>query len=115
MHGGSDDSVDTWEYDGLNWYRRTQSPIGPHRRHSMVFVDSYPATYLYGSFAPADTRVYAWSVVNWLNVQPAAPAPAARSATAMSYDIDRQRLVIFGGATTPSGTVLNDTWEFGKQ
>ncbi len=114
LHGGSDDSVDTWEYDGLNWYRRTQSPIGPHRRHAMVFVDSHPATYLYANSFIMDTRVYAWSVVSWLNVQPAAPAPAARSATAMSYDIDRQRIVIFGGAAMPSGTALNDTWEFGR-
>jgi hypothetical protein len=38
--------------------------------------------------------------------------PPARSQSPITYDRDRDRVVIFGGEAVPSGTLLGDTWEF---
>ena len=38
--------------------------------------------------------------------------PPARSAAAMAYDRDRDRVLLFGGEALPSGALLGDTWEF---
>jgi len=39
--------------------------------------------------------------------------PSVRGSTAIAYDRDRQRVVLFGGESLPTGTpILGDTWEF---
>ena len=39
--------------------------------------------------------------------------PSIRGSTALAYDRDRQRVVLFGGEALPTGTpLLGDTWEF---
>jgi len=47
---------------------------------------------------------------NWILMKPA-NAPSARLVSAISYDLLRQRTVLFGGSTTGYDK-LNDTWEY---
>ncbi|HEY0255076.1 MAG TPA: kelch repeat-containing protein, partial [Kofleriaceae bacterium] len=52
-----------------------------------------------------------WNGTTWTTL--ATPtSPSARSDAAMTYDRDRQRTVMFGGADSSTGDALGDTWEW---
>jgi hypothetical protein len=60
------------------------------------------------------TDVWEWDGTSWRRVVMAnAPGtgPVARTGHAIAYDEARQRLLLFGGITSPGGAFLGDTWE----
>jgi hypothetical protein len=55
-------------------------------------------------------RTDVWNGSAWTSV--GGSQPAARMSHAVAYDRDRDRLVLFGGESVPSGALLGDLWEF---
>jgi hypothetical protein len=50
----------------------------------------------------------------WSQVRCPDPVPEPRAGPALSYDTDRQVLVLFGGVDHFKGVTFGDTWEYGK-
>lgn len=71
------------------------------------------------SLVPAIARAHALLALvgslaaqaNWVQSSPAV-APSARVMHAMVYDVQAERVLLFGGADGPGNVRLNDTWEF---
>jgi hypothetical protein len=108
---------DTWEWDGDTWEQITN--IGPPARHGHGMTGTSLATLLFGGVRTLGTSTYflrdtwTWDGTYWRQRQDMGPKP--RFAPAMTWDRDRQRGVLFGGATQlPGATTLMlfaDTWE----
>jgi hypothetical protein len=106
---------DSWEGDRTKWRR-----IGdiPPRDHQSLVEDAIGAVMMFGGIPadrsapwPSDTwqlRSDGWSRV-------AAAGPPGRGRTALAFDRARGQVVLFGGASSPSGpdsaqTFFGDTW-----
>lgn len=114
LYGGSSGGSETWEYDGAAWVLRAVPSPNSRTRHTMVFVDWQPATWMFGGFGAFNSSLYAWSLGGWSFAAPAQP-PEPRWGNAMSYDSFRQRVIIFGGTNQSTNALLNETWEVVKQ
>ena len=54
--------------------------------------------------------MWSWDGVKWTHIgESGAPA---RSGLGGAYDLQRNRLVVFGGVEKPGGTAITDTWEW---
>lgn len=106
---------------GVNWVNRTPDPItatnnpaGRDSSSAMAYDSDRGRVVLFGGGgASADT--WEWDGTNWLNRTPtvitSANNPPARYFSAMVYDSDRKRCVLFGGYG-PDGQRRRDTWEW---
>ncbi|MCC6811805.1 MAG: DUF4215 domain-containing protein [Deltaproteobacteria bacterium] len=148
MHGGQTGPLsfnltnDTWEHDGDVW-RNMNAPAGSTGRqvHQLVFDTKRGRTLLFGGYTQSissfnsgcfKSDLWAYNGASWTCVSsksgadagcPVTPGPDARYGHAMAYDRDRDRVVLFGGATptagagswcgasNPARTTLADTWE----
>jgi hypothetical protein len=109
---------DTWEWDGSFWTE--MDDIGPFARTNaaMVFDTNRKVTVLFGGIGtagisgmnviPGDT--WQWDGSDWTQLSES--GPTARASHAMAFDSNRNRIVLFGGAST---VTLGDTWEFDGQ
>jgi hypothetical protein len=126
---------DIWEWDGTNWSPRTptaQSPI-PLKRfdHAAAFDSTRNRLVVFGGYSGGDVGLTAlgdtweWnsSAAAWSQATPDSPSssnPSPRSHSAMSYDLDRQRVVLFGGdvfngtydTTGAFHSETNELWEW---
>src|SRR5262245_1389503 len=111
---------DTWEWNGTTWLAMQPANRPPVRwGAAMAFDAARGCTVLFGghwlqyvngtiTFGYfADT--WEWDGVNWVQRAPGI-SPPGRFAHAMSYDVLRSRVVLFGGT---GFSMLNDTWEGG--
>lgn len=111
----------TWEWDGSTWTEvATTGPLATSG--AVLAYDAAPArTVLFGgtpSGCPGCVtdlgNTWEWDGSSWTQV--ATTGPSARSASAMSYDSTRQRVVLFGGEYTTYGAglpgYLGDTWQW---
>lgn len=118
MFGGSHYSApslyhDTWEWDGVNWTKRSDS--GPEGRamHAMAYDENLEKVILVGGNDDSGMRsssTWAWDGATWMQLAPLTPAPA-RSHHALAYDGVREELVLYGGMSG-SGAYPRDTWVF---
>jgi hypothetical protein len=121
LFGGADAAgrllAETWEWDGVNWVRRTPAASPPARGdHVMAYDSARQRVVLFGgssSLVPPIRRLadtWEWDGVTWISRNPAV-SPPARGRHAMAYDTARQGVVLFGGFGGPTGgTPLADTW-----
>ncbi|MGE3174415.1 MAG: kelch repeat-containing protein [Planctomycetota bacterium] len=58
-----------------------------------------------------DGTLWEWRPDTWLQRRPTT-SPPPRATTAVAFDRRRGRMVVFGGLRAPSGTPLQDTWEW---
>ena len=109
-------NAETWEYDGIQWSKRTLSSSPSGRNHCAMAYDSQRRkVVLFGGYDSNDRPLGDhWEYDgNWVQIFPRNmhPFPPRRGQHAMSYDSDRARTVLFGGGGV-SGVILNDTWEY---
>jgi cysteine-rich repeat protein len=122
LFGGTDGPYalnDTWTFDGTLW--TLQSIISPPRArgaHTMAFDSARGTVMMFGGAAPSMSAMFndtwEWDGSTWTQ-HTAAPAPSPRDATAMIYDIARDKLVLFSGEQFVDRVFLNlptDTWEW---
>lgn len=108
--------ADTWELDSqtLVWTKVAGAGPAARHRHAMEFDALHAQTLLYGGQSGnvdvEDTWVF--DGVAW--TQKIVVGPPKRDTTSMTYDTDRNRIVLFGGVklgTTGNGE-FSDTWEW---
>lgn len=110
------DTCDTWEYD-LNsntWIKKSPSTQPPSRRLQRMAYDSQSdRVVLFGGYSGNvifnDTWEYDLNSDTWTLKSPST-LPPARYYHDMAYDLESDRIVLFGGATKTG--CLNDTWEY---
>lgn len=102
---------DTWEWDGINWLKR--SPVNhPSAREgqSMAYDSVRGVVVLFGGFnAGYYSDTWEWDGTNWVERNPL-DHPSPRLFHAMAYDSARGVVVLFGGTDTVG--YQNDTWEW---
>jgi N-acetylneuraminic acid mutarotase len=112
---------DTWEWDGASWTQVADTGPAPRHGVTLAYDSKRRLTILFGGEQLpgqgggtlfADTWV--WDGAEWTQEQDA--GPSQRDWYGMTYDDQRNRVVLFGGLTyRPSDsdyTMLNDTWEY---
>jgi len=120
---------DVWMLSGANgengtptWTQLTPSGIGPTgRENSSVIYDSVNSvlTIFAGDAGSAGlSDLWTLSHANgsggtptWTQLSPTGTAPSARTGQSAVYDSANNRMIVFGGVTTVTGTQpLGDTW-----
>jgi len=102
---------DTWEWgDGTGWVKRQD--MGPQSIAFPIITYTDKRTVLFASKA----RVFVGSGQTWewdgkLWTQHQDMGPKARTRSALVYDSQRDRVVLFGGTTGQAVERLGDTWE----
>ncbi|MFW9786069.1 MAG: Kelch repeat-containing protein [Candidatus Thorarchaeota archaeon] len=109
---------DTWVFDyNTDTYTRKDPSIAPHGRAEpgLAYDSVRDQMVLFGgmeyfdlSLRLNDTWTYDVDTDTWTEILPAS-APSARRAHDMVYDIESDRMIVFGGE---DGAGLNDTWAF---
>ena len=114
-------SAETWEYDGKDW-SLISAQNAPHARHlTAAAFDEYRCkTVLFGGAGDwisgtlnGLNDTWEFDGTNWRQIS-LPTSPPARWAHAMTYDVNHQKIILFGGygPSYPTGSVLNDTWEY---
>lgn len=113
-------SRDLWEWNGSAWRERTQVDGPPRMQGSMVaFDDRRGRMVVYGGYGNvagvyvANRITWEWDGDTWTPFSPA-ETPPGRSDGAMSFDHERGRVVLYGGANDDLD-LLGDTWEWDGQ
>lgn len=106
---------DTWTWDGSTWTMQTPAAQpGARTMGAMAYDAARQRVVLFGGSsaqgAGADLGdTWEWHGSNWLQRQPA-QSPGPREGHEMTYDVARQRVVLFGGIHNT--TLLPETWEW---
>ena len=120
MFGGANGSTyydETWSWDGTDWTLLSPANRPSARARGRMSADITRGEIVYfggrdGSVALGDTWV--WSGGDWTQVTtanaPSSGGIAGRFAYGMTYDVLRDRHVLYGG--TRNGPTLTDVWEF---
>jgi hypothetical protein len=102
---------DLWSWDGRAW-QRIQTPTPPARAEaSMAYDSDRQRLVLFGGYRNEDGErirlgdTWEWDGRRWEHLDAAGPAP--RNGAALAYDVQRKRVVLFGGSGA-SG----ETWEW---
>src|SRR5581483_1728122 len=109
---------DTWHWDGQVWVEQRPSIAPPPRTNACMAYDAaHQCIVLFGG---ADSHgkllddTWTWDGSSWQQYiqQDPTTVPSPRCGASMTYDENRQCIVLFGGQTYGgrAGTQLNDTW-----
>ncbi len=117
VFGGAASNTDVHEFDGARWF--TSTPVGPPTRSAgaMAFDASRGEAILFGGNGGTALGVlndtWRWNGATWTPVPLQASPPLPRHGHAMTYDLHRRRVVMFGGTQgTQTLPTLGDTWEW---
>ena len=109
--GCSNQSDETWEWDGIKWMQRLKGQ-GPSKRtaHSMVFDSARGKTVLFAGAPSCEpmSDTWEWDGTSWQEIPMTSPPPP-RAEFYMAYDSLRNTTVVFGGWNEV--VALEDTWE----
>ncbi len=111
--GGQLAAPDLWAWDGNTWARLTPTGNVPPARqlHAMAYDSDRQMLMLFGGLGStvlttAPLRdTWEWNGTAWTQRTPAG-SPTARQNHAMTYDVARKKVVLYGG------TNLSDFWEW---
>ena len=112
---------DTWEWDGAQHTWRQAGPAvgsGPRARssHALGYLPETGDVILFGGELATggaftmSAETWSWDGSDWQELSPPG-APAARRAHALSYDVSRGQLLLFGGQAD-NAPAFNDLWSF---
>lgn len=122
-HGAAGPLGDTWAFENGSWMNLTAAAgTGPSPRYesAMAWDPALNEDILFGgrSYAAIFNDTWAFFNGHWREVVTAGPptngAPPGRYGASLVWDPNLSGLLLFGGATSQSGTggVVNDTWIF---
>jgi hypothetical protein len=102
---------DTWEWrEDAGWVEHQEMGPGSLVRPKMARTQEH--TVLYG-FPDSTGAAQTWEWDGRLWTQRQDIGPRARYGPAFAYDSERDRVVLFGGYASGTGSHLGDTWELG--
>lgn len=104
-----------WDRDGRSW--RMVTTLCPPARidPAMVYDSDRGVVVLFGGYTPGlgyMNETWEWDGVEWIRVcdgTDMCASPSPRTEHGMAYDVQRKRVVLFGGS---NGGELGDTWEW---
>jgi hypothetical protein len=102
---------DTWEWDGIGWLQLDD--MGPVGEVSLVYRSVQQRLIAFVNKPELINETWEWDGIGW--TQLSENGPTARFNSAMTYDSDRDRVVLFGGRHGSLGAKdanLSDTWEW---
>lgn len=103
-----------WTWDGTTWRQRSsRGALADRFGEAMAHDVARGRTVLFGGFGAgfvARNDTLEWTGTAWR--ERPVTAPPARGGHALAYDRGRRTMMMFGGATSGLGALLNDTWEF---
>ena len=86
---------DTWEWDGAVWTQVADT--GPSPRSGSAMAQMGTRTVLFGGYNSAGALADSWEWKDLRWTQRQNMGPPKRTSHDMAYDIERERLVLFGG------------------
>ncbi len=107
-----------WEWNGATWTQRTDvlDPQPLTTSHDLAFDSKRDVVVTFGgridTAGNTGNQTWEYDGTSWALLSPGNPPPA-RSKHRISYDSDRDVIVLFGGLTS-GGVVLDDTWEYDR-
>lgn len=109
-------SNQTWEYDGVDWTRRTPATNpGTLDGPAMCFCETLAKCVLFGGVSPVtgamSSSTWAWDGTNWATLPVVGSSPSPRYHASMAWDSSRGVCVMHGGVDG-NGALLDETWEF---
>jgi len=108
-------SNETWEYDGTNWTLRNDLPEQAPVRWTMAaaYNPDDQVTVLFGGRDETTFYNDTWQCDGrtWVRIDALTP-PSPRNGAKMTYDRNRQRMVLFGGYYGPDNVFFDETWEY---
>jgi hypothetical protein len=110
---------ETWEYEDGQWTERFPAHHPEARESSALVYDvGRGVVVLFGGGQAAGSTVYGdtweWDGNDWVQRLDLSASPPARWAHSMTYDGDRQRVILFGGLAGTTAA-FDDTWEYDGQ
>ncbi len=117
MFGGSNKGQfmnDTWEWDGDKWELKSQEGPSPRNSPAMTYDSKRKTLVLFGGDAGnwnskkyfGDT--WEWNGVTWRLLS--SEGPPARTNHTLTYDKQRDRVILFGGIVDQK--TMGDMWEW---
>jgi hypothetical protein len=111
---GFSDLGDTWEYDGSDWIQLQPAHQPPARHNIQLTLDPTNGMILLfggggGPFSVGLGDTWHWDGNDWTQRNPTA-SPPARFGYAISQDVVRGRVVLWGGHNNMGGVDFTDTW-----
>ena len=104
---------DMWEWYGGSWHEASVPTPPPRAEAAMVYDAARRRLVLFGGYrgvGPTRVRLgdtWEFDGSRWKEMDPSR-SPSPRSGAAMAYDVDRRRVVLFGGSGGPNA----ETWEW---
>jgi formylglycine-generating enzyme required for sulfatase activity len=116
MFGGGDGATvrgDLWAWNGMAWSQRTfGSGPSPRWDTALAFDGNCGRAVLVGgsdaTWAVSEADSWSWDGVAWSQVSTL--SPSARHAASVVHDVQRGRIVLFGGRLG-TGAFSQDTWQ----
>lgn len=104
---------DTWEWDGIDWLRRTPAAAPPARGgHAMAYDEVRQRVVLFGGSNGVEFKqdVWEWDGSTWLDRTPqdGSAMPTPRTGHGLAYDAALRRVVLVGAA----GLTTMDAWSW---
>lgn len=108
----------TWRYDGATWSSTILPVSPPPRAHAQMAASvARGVVVLYGGqgsvFGPLLDDTWEWNGTVWQQ-RPTSTTPGPRIDGSMTYDLLRDRVVLFGGRVSFS-SMTDATWEYDGQ
>jgi len=122
----SANNASTYAFNGINWYLVSNGgPVG-RTRHAMATDIGRSKVLLFGGgiysdgsqFPETSTNdTWEWDGTVWTQVALTGASPSPRTGAALTYDISRNLILLFGGNPVASsvgaaGPTLQDTWHW---
>ena len=113
-------SQGTASFDGIGWASQAHDPNDGRKLSAIAYDAGRRITILFGGInAARETFGDTWALQaasgrdEWVELRPSTPPPP-RASAAMGFDVESDRIVMFGGAVCPTSDcdVLADTWEW---
>ncbi len=106
-------SNELWTFDGYRWKHRKSAAVGPVARvkHAMAYDEANQRVILFGGWNDQEGLLgdtWAWDGESWTEIESNSGRPAPRFLHAMSYDRQKQRVVLVGGRNRDGS--LPDVW-----
>ena len=105
---------DTWRWNGVDWaLLPTVSPPSARASHSLVSAGNKVLLWGGSDSQRLFSDLWQWNGQSWELLD--SPPPTVRTNFGATYDVQRDRTVLFGGMSTnnrASATYNNETWEW---